>query len=239
MSLVISCYAAICGGLMGSYLHVAATRVPLRLSFWGRSRCEGCRRVLGPSELIPIVSYVIQSGKCKHCRMPLSISYPLIEIASAGLYLLAWLLIGLRLELVVSILLIAMLLLVSMTDYSRMMIPNMVLLFFAIPLVFLRLCVVPVPFSWLSAISTAMMLLILVAACLNGSMGGGDLKLFVVLAIVLGPKLFLPMVACAACLALLFVGAKTVVGKFAPNTAIPFAPFISAAALLVYFAAGI
>ncbi|PAF23986.1 hypothetical protein CHH61_20970 [Shouchella clausii] len=115
----------------------------------------------------------------------------------------------------------------------------MVLLFFAIPLVFLRVCVVPVPFSWLSAISTAMMLLILVAACLNGSMGGGDLKLFVVLAIVLGPKLFLPMIACSACLALLFVGAKTVVGKFAPNTAIPFAPFISAAALLVYFAARI
>lgn len=171
--------------------------------------------------------------------MPLSISYPLIEIASACLYLLAWLLIGLRLELVVSILLIAMLLLVSMTDYSRMMIPNVVLLFFAIPLVFLRLFVVPVPFSWLSTISTAVMLLILVAACLNGSMGGGDLKLFIVLAFVLGPKLFIPVLACSACLALLFVGAKTVVGKFAPSTAIPFAPFISAAALLVYFAAGI
>lgn len=73
------------GLAVGSFLNVASMRYPK--SVRGRSRCPHCRKVLNWHELIPIVSYVIQKGKCRNCGNQLSLQYPLVEALTGGVFL--------------------------------------------------------------------------------------------------------------------------------------------------------
>lgn len=82
--------AGIC---IGSFLNVLIDRLPHNENIIrGRSHCDYCHRVLRWYELIPIVSYILQGGKCLRCKQTLSIQYPLIEgIVGVSFILLYWL----------------------------------------------------------------------------------------------------------------------------------------------------
>ena len=57
------------GAIVGSFLGAALVRLPKRRSVVsGRSRCDNCKRVLGPLELVPIVSYAVLRGRCRACH---------------------------------------------------------------------------------------------------------------------------------------------------------------------------
>ncbi len=56
----------------------------------GRSQCPKCKTTLWASELIPLGSYLRQRGKCKHCKTPISPEYPILEIASALVFLITY-----------------------------------------------------------------------------------------------------------------------------------------------------
>jgi leader peptidase (prepilin peptidase)/N-methyltransferase len=67
----------------GSFLNVLADRLPQGESVvWGRSHCDWCKKTLRWYELIPVASYMIQSGRCRRCRKPLSIQYPIVELVT-------------------------------------------------------------------------------------------------------------------------------------------------------------
>lgn len=69
--------------MIGSFLGVVIDRLPEgRPIGAGRSTCDYCSRHLGPFELIPIVSYLVQSGRCKACNGRLRPFYPLIELVA-------------------------------------------------------------------------------------------------------------------------------------------------------------
>ena len=78
------------GTALGSFLNVIASRyrvgLPLfaRPSVSGRSHCEACQKTLSWYELIPLMSFIIQMGRCRSCKSRLSLQYPIVEI-SAGL----------------------------------------------------------------------------------------------------------------------------------------------------------
>ena len=72
------------GLCIGSFLNVLADRLPRGESvLWGRSHCDWCKKTLRWYELIPVVSYIIQRGRCLRCHKPLSIQYPLVELLTA------------------------------------------------------------------------------------------------------------------------------------------------------------
>ncbi|MBQ9574050.1 MAG: prepilin peptidase [Synergistaceae bacterium] len=77
--------ALILGACFGSFLNVVAHRSIQGKSWWGseRSVCESCGHVLGVIELIPIVSWLIQRGKCRKCGAKISVRYILVEIICA------------------------------------------------------------------------------------------------------------------------------------------------------------
>lgn len=79
--------AGIIGACMGSFLNVVAHRSVQGRSWWGneRSICESCGYVLGVFELIPILSWLIQGGKCRHCGAKISVRYVLAEVVCAVL----------------------------------------------------------------------------------------------------------------------------------------------------------
>ncbi len=78
----------ILGTILGSFINVLTRRYDDTDSFFslarirGRSHCESCQRELRWYELIPIVSFIIQGGRCRSCHARVSIQYPIVEIIS-------------------------------------------------------------------------------------------------------------------------------------------------------------
>ena len=64
--------AGVLGAVVGSFLGAALVRLPKgETVVSGRSRCDGCERVLGPLELVPVLSFLALRGRCKACKAPI------------------------------------------------------------------------------------------------------------------------------------------------------------------------
>lgn len=74
------------GTLIGSYLNVVALRWGTRSSVRGRSHCSRCHASLRWYELIPLVSYGLQAGRCRHCLQRISWRYPVVELITGLVY---------------------------------------------------------------------------------------------------------------------------------------------------------
>jgi len=90
MGLVSFTIAMVIGLLVGSFLNASAYRIGQAMtngvvSMFSpkRSTCPACQHTLSILELIPIVSYLIQGGKCKHCQVKIPLQYPLVEVFTA------------------------------------------------------------------------------------------------------------------------------------------------------------
>lgn len=76
--------AALLGAVMGSFINCLAWRTVNGESVLkGRSHCPACNHVLGPLDLIPIVSWLALRGRCRHCGAPVSSRYVLVEAVMA------------------------------------------------------------------------------------------------------------------------------------------------------------
>lgn len=68
---------------IGSFLGSISSRVPEGRTVWlGRSQCQICNHVLGPADLVPIISWAFLRGRCRYCGHWLGLFYPLIELAA-------------------------------------------------------------------------------------------------------------------------------------------------------------
>jgi len=84
-------YASIflCGLIVGSFLNAVIYRLDSGESIVkSRSHCPKCGHVLAWYELVPIFSFVIQGGKCRECKGGISWQYPIVELATAILFVL-------------------------------------------------------------------------------------------------------------------------------------------------------
>lgn len=79
--------AALFGLLIGSFLNVCIYRMPRDLSVVRpRSCCPNCEKTIAWYDNIPVVSYVILGGRCRHCREAIPLRYPVVELLTAGLF---------------------------------------------------------------------------------------------------------------------------------------------------------
>jgi leader peptidase (prepilin peptidase)/N-methyltransferase len=84
-------FAALFGAVIGSFLNVCIYRLPRGTSIvWPASACTSCGRALSWYENVPVVSFVLLRGRCRTCRSPISLRYPLIEALTAALFGLGW-----------------------------------------------------------------------------------------------------------------------------------------------------
>jgi leader peptidase (prepilin peptidase)/N-methyltransferase len=118
---------AVFGLIVGSFLNVVIHRLPLEgesVLRPLRSRCPSCRHELSAWENIPVVSWLLLRGRCRACRWPIPLRYPLVELANALLWGLAGALSpSFELALVRSVVLSA-LLVASAVDFDRFEIPD-------------------------------------------------------------------------------------------------------------------
>lgn len=81
----------ILGLIFGSFINALVYRLHKNISFgFVRSICPKCQKNLKWFELIPLVSFIVQQGRCKYCRKPISLQYPLVELVAGFLFILVF-----------------------------------------------------------------------------------------------------------------------------------------------------
>src|SRR4051812_22414546 len=79
--------AAVAGLLVGSFLNVVAWRLPRSESLVRPgSACPACREPIRPYDNVPVLSWLLLRGRCRHCGTRISGRYPLVEAVTAALY---------------------------------------------------------------------------------------------------------------------------------------------------------
>lgn len=212
--------AFILGACVGSFVNCAAVRRTTHESvLTGRSHCPACNTPLGPLELIPLLSYLLQGGKCKHCGKVIAPRYPLSELAGGLAFALvvganasAGFTPALALYVTHLLLLVSILLYASLVDLDSRTIPNACIIAAIVVRAAYIVLAGPVfgfidavevtQFSLIGAfvIAVPLTIVVLVADRILGqdSMGGGDIKLFFVAGLYFGWRqcLFLIIAAC-------------------------------------------
>lgn len=237
MEFLLLLYLFLIGLIMGSFYNVVGLRVPNNQSIVRpRSYCTNCRTTLTATELIPVFSYVLQRGKCRTCGTRISPFYPIFELVTAILFAISPLITGLSKELVVALALISLLVIIFVSDLTYMIIPNKVLMVFLPIFIALRIWSPLEP--WHASITGAVfgfLLLLVIAVISKGGMGGGDIKLFGVLGVILGIKGVLVTFILATFLGALFGLTGLLLGKIKRGEPFPFGPYIALGALLSFY----
>ncbi len=115
----------ILGLSFGSFLNVCIYRIPKNKSVsWPPSACPKCTIRIKWYDNLPILSWFLLRGKCRHCNLPISIVYPIVELLTALLLLLLWLIYGLTWFTIIYQLAALGLLLVTVIDIKHMILPD-------------------------------------------------------------------------------------------------------------------
>lgn len=231
--------------IFGSFLNCAAMRIAKDEDFiHGRSRCPLCGHELGALELIPVISFVFLKGRCKHCGKAISVRYPLSETAFLILTEILYFRFGLGAVFIRDVVLTGALFTASLVDIACMRIPDGCLLIglaawtLSIPFMGydLRQCII---FAASGAGCMAFMLimaLLVERATGKEALGGGDVKLFALLGLYLGPMGAYWLVLLSSIIGLAMAGFTRLINVRPKGAAMPFGPAICLAGyLLVLF----
>ena len=230
--------AAVLGLVMGSALNCLAMRIVAGERWSGKSRsaCPKCGHTLSALELIPLVSWLIQGGKCRHCKAPISIRYPLTEAILAAVFVAMLLKFGLTAQLLSALVFAGCLLCLSLVDLDTQIIPDRFLL---IPIAvraaqllftggFSALLGASVP-GFIIAGAVLVISLIMDKVLKKDTMGGGDIKLLFVIGLYLTLPECLLMVMLSCVIGIVMAA---ILMRVDSETAFPFGPALSIAAVL-------
>lgn len=176
------------GIVIGSFLNVCIFRIPDKNDIVSeRSHCLSCGNVLKWYELLPLISYLIQGGKCRHCGRKISLQYPLIELANGLLYLWIFAVHGLSLLCLCYCLCASALIVISVIDWRTYEIPVGCNMFIG-GLGIFRLLLSPAGwYHYVIGFFTVSGLFLLIYWLTKGrGIGGGDIKLMAAAGLLLG-----------------------------------------------------
>lgn len=227
------------GLLIGSFLTVVIHRVPRGEGIArGRSRCPRCGREIRAIDNVPVLSWLILRGRCRHCGMRISPAYPLIEATTAGLFVTAAAIFEPLHLAIGAAAFLALMLGIAVIDARHRIVPNKLvypaLVTYAVAVVVGDLLDGGVDIvTGLVGMASYSVPLLLVALIVPGGMGMGDVKLTALIGLVLG-SLGLSRVLVAAGIGVVSgglgaVGAMIVL-RYGRKQQMPFGPFLAAGA---------
>lgn len=229
----------IIGTVFGSFYTVVATRLPNKKSIIKpRSYCDHCHKTLQWYELIPIVSYIIFRGKCHHCHKKIDITSTIIEILFGVSNILVFMFYNNSLETFILLELISLFLIILVSDIKYYIINDSVLITVAI-IMFITIFYFNGPTNALYHLLCGIIMFgIIYIVKLTGdwafgqeSLGGGDVKLSVIMGLALKLRLGLIAFAIGAFIALPFALISTAKTK---SHIIPFGPFLALGTILTF-----
>lgn len=251
--------AFLCGLLFGSFLNVCIYRIPRDLSVvTPRSFCPECGAQLRWLQNIPLISYILLSGRCHSCGQPIGIRYPLVELSTAILFLFTAIKFGVTLLSLKWIIFESLLVILFWTDLEERILPDEITLggsaaalllavFVAVPGSLGAIILSNSALKWQSLLNACLGALLLtlpiwLIGALYGrlrgreALGFGDVKLLAMLGLFLGPEngLFALLIGAVAGsitgLAILLWTKQD-----ARSYEMPFGSFLCAGALLIPF----
>jgi len=227
------------GAIFGSFFYVVGSRLPKNESILTpRSHCEYCNHTLEWYELIPILSYIIQLGRCRKCKKRITFTYCLIEIVTGILFALAFYLYGLSYEFFAALIVFSLLIIIFVSDFKYMIILDSPLITASILILGLKWYYFGIKTMLLSLASGLIIFAVMFAVLKIGnlvfkkeSLGGGDVKLSFVIGVVLGFKLSLAALILSSFLAFPYAFAVMYLGN---EKELPFGPFLVSALVIVF-----
>ena len=230
---------ALLGMVLASFYMVVGLRIPNNESIIKpASHCDNCKKKLNWYELIPVVSYIIQGGKCTSCKSKISIFSPLLEIMSAILFALGYYLYGLSYELYAYLVIVSLLEIIFVSDFKYLVIldgPLFISIGLIIVLKFVYFGFIPTLMSILSGLIFFIFLIIIKfcgdKAFKRESLGWGDVKLSIFIGVVLGLKLGLISLVIGSFIALPYA-VYYIIKK--QEKEIPYGPFLILGVYLVF-----
>jgi leader peptidase (prepilin peptidase)/N-methyltransferase len=233
---------ALLGLLVGSFLNVVIARVPAGESVvQPRSRCPRCGSEIAARDNIPVLSWALLKGKCRHCAEPISVRYPIVELTHAALWMVMLWHFGWTWQLPAYLYFASVGLALAVIDLDTKRLPNALTLpsYVVLGLLLLLPAVAEPDWgayltAWLGALALFAFYFLLAVIYTSG-MGFGDVKLAGVLGLVLG-WLGWSVVLVGGFLGFLLGavvgGALMLVRRAGRKSKIPFGPFMLAGALL-------
>ena len=245
---------AVLGLIVGSFINVLIHRLPIMILqseekptavfnlVSPRSHCPHCHHVLHWYELIPLISFVISKGRCRHCSKSISLRYPAVEVITAGLFVMCLQQFGFTLQALMACFFCATLLALAWIDAETFLLPDILtqaLLWTGLIGSALSLTHTPL----LQSLGGAVLgygLLWLVSwgfEKLAGKegMGQGDLKLLAGLGAWDGVWSLLPLILLASISGLIFGLVQKFRGQLGHNGHFPFGPFLALSGFACFF----
>jgi leader peptidase (prepilin peptidase)/N-methyltransferase len=224
------------GLVLGSFLNVVAARVPLRRSVVKPgSACMSCGTEIAWRDNVPLVSWVLLRGRCRHCGARIPWRYPAVELATAVLVAACLLVFGFTAYALLAAGFCAVLVAISAIDVEHRIVPNRIVVP-ATGIVLAAHTLIDPSVEWLLGGLAGFAFLFIAAVIYPAGMGMGDVKLAALLGVMLGRD-----VAVALMLGMLLAIVPSVVllarhGSKARKMGIPFAPFLAGGGIVALFA---
>lgn len=237
-----SIFAFVLGAAIGSFLNVCIFRIPAETSIVKpASQCPKCHHPIRYRDNIPMISYLLLRGKCRDCGEKISWRYPLVELITAILALLLFLKFDFSVSFLVYFVFTAVLIIITFIDLDHQIIPD-VLTLPGIP-IFCLSAIFFLKLPWMEALIGLLIgggVLFTIAFVYElitkrEGMGGGDIKLLAMIGGFLGWKSLVFVLLFSSLTGAVIGITAMIINKQDTKYAVPFGPFLSAAAVAYLF----
>jgi len=239
---MLNLFSIIFGAMVGSFLNVCIFRLPKEESIiWPGSHCPYCKNPIEFYDNIPLVSYILLKGKCRHCKKPISFQYPSIEGITALSSLFLIIKFGPSLSYLFYFAFVAALIVITVIDLYHQIIPDVISLP-GIGMGLLASLIIPqiTFFNSLIGVLLGGGSLFIVGTFYQWlfkreGMGGGDVKLLAMIGAFLGWKAVILTILLSSLIgSIIGILIMVIKGKDF-KYAIPFGPFLSLGAVIALF----
>jgi leader peptidase (prepilin peptidase)/N-methyltransferase len=223
------------GLALGSFLNVVAARVPLRRSIVRPpSACMSCDERIRWYDNVPLLSYMVLRGRCRHCRVRIPLVYPAVELVTALLLAGCVLAFGLSWEVAVAAFFCAVLVAVSAIDLEHRIIPNRIVYPAFVVVLAANTALDPSP-QWVLGALGAFGFLLVTALIYPAGMGMGDVKLAALMGAALGKTVSVAIMAGLVASMIPSLVLFALHGMKARKMGIPFGPFLAIGSVVALF----
>lgn len=242
-NIIIMVAVFIFGASIGSFLNVCIYRIPKgeSIAFPG-SFCPVCKKPIPFYLNIPIISFLILLGKCKHCQTEISIRYPIVELISAIFALATFIKFGLTIEALFWFIFIAVLIIISFIDIDLQIIPDIlsipgIFIFALSPLIVNNMTLKDALIGILAGGGSLYLVAITYYIIRKEEgMGGGDIKLLAMIGAATGWQGVVFTIFTASLMGTIAGIIIILVTKKADSKLrVPFGPYLAAGALIYIF----
>jgi leader peptidase (prepilin peptidase)/N-methyltransferase len=235
-------FSFIFGLVFGSFLNVCIYRIPLKKSLiTPPSSCPHCGERVRFYDNIPVISYLVLLGKCRHCRERIPVRYPLVELITGLLSLSLFIRYGINVYSVFIFLFSASLLVITFIDLQHQIIPDVI----SLPGIVVGLAVsfLPGHVTWLDSLigiiagGGGLYLVAIIFEWLTGKegMGGGDVKLLAMIGSWMGWMALPFIILFSSLVGTILGGGALLLSRRGLQARIPFGPFLALGALAYLF----